>query len=267
MLKAPGSDTEYQIVTDFKNLNSVTVKDRYPLPRIKPIFGKLESGTIFNKIDLKHGYWQINLVKDSRKYTSTITPIGICNAASTFMRLMDFILRPLSNFAAACIDDIIAVSRISKEQKQHLHQVFSRLQKYGLTINPSKTHLGQDKLSFLGHEITSKDVAPLLGKVQAISDHPKPATIKQLRAFVNLVHSYHSCLENFAEAVDSLTEFLSKRFKGIRKVPRDKESEMAFKNVKKLVCQVTLLAYPIGGSKLILKRYASDLSTGWLFCS
>ena len=73
---------------------------------------------------------------------------------------------------------------------------------------------------------------------------------------------YHSCLKNLAEALAPLTQFLSKRFKGIRKVPWDKESEMAFENVKKLVCQATLLAYPVAGSKLILQTDASDLSTG-----
>ena len=82
--------------------------------------------------------------------------MSLCNATSTFMRLMDFILRPLSDFAAAYIDDIIVFSRISKEHELHLHQVFSSLQKYGLRINPSKTHLGQHKLSFLGHEITQR---------------------------------------------------------------------------------------------------------------
>ena len=98
--------------------------------------------------------------------------------------------------------------------------------------------------------------------MQAISDYPKPVTSKQLRVFVGLVNYYHSCLKNLAEALAPLTQFLSKRFKGIRKVPWDKESEMAFENVKKLVCQATLLAYPVAGSKLILQTDASDLSTG-----
>ena len=121
---------------------------------------------------------------------------------------MDFILRPLSDFAAAYIDDIIEFSRSSREHKQHLHQVFSRLQKYDLTINPSKAHLGQHKLSFLGHEITSGGVAPLPEKVQAISDYPKSVTIKQLRAFVGLVNYYHSCLKNLVEALAPLTFYL-----------------------------------------------------------
>ena len=140
--------------------------------------------------------------------------------------------------------------------------MFSRLQKYGLTINLSKTHLGQHKLSFLGHEITSEGVTPLPEKVQGISDYSKPVTIKQLRAFVGLVNNYHSCLKNLAKALAPLTQFLSKRFKGIRKVPLYKESEMAFENVKKLVCQATLLVYPVAGSKLILQTDASVLSTG-----
>ena len=125
LLKAPGSDTKYRIVTDFKNLNRITVKNRYPLPRIESVFDKLGGATIFSEIDLKRGYWQINLAKNSRKYTSTITPIvlfqfkvlpmGLCNATSTFMRLLDFILRRLSDFAAAYFDDIIVFSRSSKK--------------------------------------------------------------------------------------------------------------------------------------------------------
>jgi len=74
--------------------------------------------------------------------------MGLCNATSTFMRLMDFILRPLNQFAAVYIDDIIVFSRNAKDHEDHLYQVFSRLQKYGLTINSSKTQLGQNRLSF-----------------------------------------------------------------------------------------------------------------------
>ena len=129
MPKAAGSDTKYQIITDFKNLNRITIKDRYPLPRIESIVDKLGGATIFSKIDLKRGYWQINLAENFRKYTATITPIGffqfkvlpkgLCNATSTFIRLMDFILRPLNDLAAAFIDDIIVFSCSSKENKQH----------------------------------------------------------------------------------------------------------------------------------------------------
>ena len=75
--KAPGSGTKYRVVTDFKNLNRITVKDRYPLPRIESMFDKLGGATIFNKIDLKRIYLQINLAENSRKYTATITPIGL----------------------------------------------------------------------------------------------------------------------------------------------------------------------------------------------
>jgi len=164
--KAPGFDTKYRFVTGFENLNHITFKDRYPLPRIESIFDKLGGATIFSKIDLKRGYWQIKLAEESWKYTATITtPIGLFRfkvllmglwyATSTFMRLMDFILRPLNQFAAAYIDDIIVFSRNAKYHEDHLRQVFSRLQKCGLNINPSKTQLGQNNLSFLGHEITS----------------------------------------------------------------------------------------------------------------
>ena len=173
------------------------------------------------------------------------------------MRLMDFILRPLSDFAAPYIDDIIVFSRSSKEHEQHMHQVFSRLQKYGLTINPSKTHLGQHKIVFSRtrklHQRTSLLYPKRYRQFLIIQSQ------SQLSSYVPFNY-YHSCLKNLAEALAPLTQFLSKRFKGIRKVPWDKESEMAFENVKKLVCQATLLAYPVAGSKLILQTDASDLS-------
>jgi len=105
-------------------------------------------------------------------------------------------------------------------------------------------------------------VAPLPEKVQAIKDYPKPVTIKQLCAFIGLINYYHNCLKNLANSLAPLTLFLSKRFKGIRKVTWDKPIEAAFENIKKLVCEATMLVYPVVGSKLILQTDASDVATG-----
>ena len=224
--KAPGSDTKYRIVTDFKNLNKITVKDQYPIPRIESVCEKLGGSTIFSKINLKRGYWQIKLAEDSRKYTATISPVGLfqfkmlpmglCNATSAFMRIMDFILRPLKHCASAYMDedDIIVFSHDAEEHEIHLSKVFECLQKYGLTINPTKTELGQAQSSFLGHKISVDGVASQPEKVQAIKHYPKPATIIQLRAFVGLINYYHNCLKNLAAMMSPLIKFLSKLFKG-----------------------------------------------------
>ena len=112
---------------------------------------------------MKRGYWQTELAEDSRKYTATISPVGLfqftdlimglCNATSAFMRMMDFILQPLKHCGSAYMDDIIVFSCDAEKHEIHLSKVFECLQKYGLTINPTKMELGQTQLSFLGHKM------------------------------------------------------------------------------------------------------------------
>ena len=170
------------MVTDFKNLNKITVKDRCLIPRIESIFKKLGGFTNISKINLKCGYWQIKLVEDSHKYTATISPVGLfrykmlpmdlCNATSTFIKMMDFILRPLKHCASAYMDYIIVFSHDAEEHEIHLSKVFECLQKYGSVINPTKTELEQAQLSFLDHKISADGVTPSLRKCKRLKITP-----------------------------------------------------------------------------------------------
>ena len=98
--------------------------------------------------------------------------MGLCNATSTFMRMMDFSLRPSKHCASAYMDNIIVFFCNAEEHEIHLSKVFECLQKYGLTINPTKTELGQAQLSFLGHKISADGVAPSLKKCKQLKISP-----------------------------------------------------------------------------------------------
>jgi hypothetical protein len=116
-------------------------------------------------------------------------PFGLRNAAQTFQRFIDQVLRGL-HFVYAYIDDLLIASSSPQEHQEHLRAVFQRLSDHGVLINPTKCEFGAMSLQFLGHQINSAGISPLEQKVQVIRDFPKPATHRKLREFLGLVNFY-----------------------------------------------------------------------------
>ena len=145
---------------DYRKLNTVTKKDKYPLPLIDEIIDNLHGAQWFTSIDLASGYWQVELEeKDKEKsafitkyglYEYNIMPFGLCNAPATFQRLMNTVLDgTLWKFTMDYIDDINIYSKSWDEHLIHVDEVLKRLRKAGLMINPNKCHFGTQKLQFL----------------------------------------------------------------------------------------------------------------------
>jgi hypothetical protein len=136
---------ELRVCNDFRNLNSVTIKDRYPLPLIEDILHLLHGAKLFTTLDLFSGYWQIEIA-DEDKFKTAFScefghfqyarmPFGLCNAPSSFQRAMEIILRPIINkFVMVYIDDIIVFSKNIQDHIYHLEQVFTLLLHAGLKI-------------------------------------------------------------------------------------------------------------------------------------
>lgn len=150
---------EWRVCGDFLALNAATVPDRYPIPQVQDFHIKLQGCTVFSKVDLVRAFHQIHVAPENVK-TAITTPfgafefpvmnLGLRNAAKTFQRFMDRVLRDMP-WAVVYIDDILVASRDVQEHEEHLHLLFTCLQQFGLKVHHSKCVLGAHQLDFLGH--------------------------------------------------------------------------------------------------------------------
>ncbi|KAG8180948.1 hypothetical protein JTE90_024697 [Oedothorax gibbosus] len=187
--------TDWRPVGDYRALNNQTVKDKYVVPNILDFTAELHGKTVFSHIDLVKAYHQIPINPSDVHKTAIATPFGLfestrmqfglCNAASTFQRFIDNVIRDLPS-TYAFIDDILVASTTEEEHLVHLRMLFQRLQEYGLSVNAAKCVFGATELDFLGYKLSAEGIKPFPDRVQAINDYPKPSSIIQLRRYLGL---------------------------------------------------------------------------------
>ncbi|GFV32550.1 hypothetical protein TNCV_2860141 [Trichonephila clavipes] len=249
--------TEWRPVGDYRALNAQTIKDNYSVPNILDFTSNLHGTKIYSHIDLVKAYHQIPINPDDVHKSAIITPFGLfestrmqfglCNAAATFQRFIDEVLRNLP-FVFAFVDDILVASSSPEEHLQHLQILFTRLQQYGLSLKPSKCIFGVTSIKFLGFKVSESGIEPLSDRVDCILKFPQPTTLTQLRRFLGLFNFYRRFVPKAAHLLAPLNKFLE----GIKN----------FKKSKKVSSDATLLRHPIPGAKLSLWTDASDKAVG-----
>jgi hypothetical protein len=201
-----------RLCVDYWPLNAITIKNKYPLPRIDILFDQLSGSKVFTKVDLCLGYHQIKThPKDIPKtafstmyglYANFVMLFGLTNAPADFMYLMNSVFMPeLDKFVVVFIDDILIYSKTEEEHGQHLWFVLQRLREHQLYAKFSKCAFWLKENPFLGHVISAERIAVDPSKVQEVLEWKSLRSVTQIRSFLGLAGYYHRFIPNFSKIV------------------------------------------------------------------
>ncbi|GJW93030.1 ty3-gypsy retrotransposon protein [Tanacetum coccineum] len=261
-------DGSYRFCVDYRALNSVTVKDKFPIPTADKMFDELGGASIFTKFDLRVGYHQIrvherDVYKTSFRthdghYEFLVMPFGITNAPSTFQATMNRLFSPyLRKFVIVFFDDILVYSTTLRLHLEHLECVFHCLQKHQFYVKCSKCVFGSRELEYLGHIISARGVEMDPKKLSAVQDWPEPKNQRQLRGFLGLAGYYRRFIQGYASLAAPLTDLL--KHEGFKWG----EAEIrAFKDLKERLSNAPLLSLPNFDREFVIEADASGDGIG-----
>ena len=202
---------------DSRAINKITVRYRFPIPRLDDLLDQIGAASIFSKLDLKSGYHQIRIrPRDEWKtafkmreglFEWLVMPFGLSNAPSTFMRIMNQALRPfIGKFVVVYFDDILVFSNAIDNHIEHLRQVLNVLKHENLFVARQKCEWGADSVLFLGYVVSSKGLSMDTSKIAAIYDSHVPRTITEVRNFHGLASFYRRFVAHFGTIIAPVTE-------------------------------------------------------------
>ncbi|GJS97452.1 putative reverse transcriptase domain-containing protein [Tanacetum coccineum] len=262
-------DGSFRMCIDYRELNKLTVKNRYPLPRIDDLFDQLQGSSVYSKIDLRSGYHQLRVREEDipkmafrtryGHYEFQVMPFGLTNAPAVFMDLMNRVCKPfLDKFVIVFIDDILIYSKNKKEHEEHLKAVLELLKKEKLYAKFSKCEFWIPKVQFLGHVIDSQGIHVDPTKIESIKDWESPKTPTEIRQFLGLAGYYRRFIEGFSKIAKSMTKLTQK---GVKFDWGDKQ-EAAFQLLKQKLCSAPILALPEGSEDFVVYCDASHKGLG-----
>ena len=250
----PKKDGKLRFAIDYRRLNSVTVGDVYPLPRIDDTLASLGGCKYFSSFDMDSGFWNIPVAASDRPKTAFNSPhgqwqfkrmpFGLKNAPGVFQRYMDLVLAGVKwQCALVFIDDVLVFSRTWQEHLKHLDHVLSLIDKAGLRLKGKKCLFCRKLLLYLGHVISARGLQPNPDKIRAISAFRFPTSVSELRRFLGMVGYYRRFVKNFAVLATPLTNLLKSSSPLAKRKPTPREME-AFKKLKDVLCSDAVLSHP-----------------------
>ncbi|CAF2807008.1 unnamed protein product [Rotaria sp. Silwood2] len=216
---APKKDGSIRFCIDYRKLNEITIRDAYPISRIDDTLDALQHAHFVSTLDLRSGYWQVEMDASSKALTAfvthkglfecTVMPFELTNAPATFQRLMDIVLAGLKwQCCLVYLDDIIVYSSTFEQHLEDLRKVFLALADANLTLKTSKCNFCRREMKFLGHLITPDGIKPDPGLIATIEQFPQPTNIKAVQAFLGLSGYYRRFIQNYAKIAEPLLKLL-----------------------------------------------------------
>ncbi|KAI5627233.1 hypothetical protein C0J50_13205 [Silurus asotus] len=254
---------------DYRGLNAITVRNRYPLPLMASAFKLLHGATIFTKLDLRNAYhlvriregdkWKTTFNTPAGHYEYLVMPFGLTNAPAIFQALVNEVLRDmLTTFVFVYLDDILIFSHSMDEHVRQVHQVLERILKNGLYVKPEKCEFHTSKTSFLGYLLSAGNIRMDPARVQAIWNWPTPTSRRHLQRFLGFANFYRRFVKGYssvAAPLHLLTSSLRSFFWG-------PEAEEAFLELKRRFTEAPILIFPDLARQFVVEVDASGVGVG-----
>ena len=252
-------DGTLRMCIDYRQINKVTVKNKYPLPRIEDLFYQLKEAGVFSKIYLRSGYYQLR-VKEVYvpktafrtrydHYEFLVMPFRLTNASTTFMDLMNRVFRPyVDRFVVVFIDDTLVYSKDAQEHEQHLRIVLEILREKRLYSKLRKCDFWLKEVSFLGHIVSAEGIRGYPTKIEVVVNWKPPRNVTEVRSFLGLAGYYRRFVRGFSIIASPLTKLLRK---GIKFEWTDK-CQNSFEQLKGMLVEAPVLTQPTSGKRVYL---------------
>ncbi|KAK1602327.1 hypothetical protein QYE76_048161 [Lolium multiflorum] len=269
VILVPKKDGTWRMCVDCRAINNITIRYRHPIPRLEDMLDELSGAAVFTKIDLRSGYHQIRMKEGDEWKTAfktkfglyewLVMPFGLTNAPSTFMRLMNHVLRDfIGKFVVVYFDDILIYSRNESDHIIHIRHVLQVLRDSKLYGNLEKCTFCKDKVIFLGYVVSKHGVEVDVSKIEAIQNWPTPMNVSQVRSFHGLAGFYRRFVPNFSTIAAPLNELTKKGVAFEWGVAQDH----AFDELKRLLTSAPLLALPDFNKQFEIECDASGIGIG-----
>jgi hypothetical protein len=258
-----------RLCIDYRELNRVTIKNKYPLPRIDDLFNQLKEASVFSKIDLRSGYHQLKVrEEDVQKiairtryghYEFMVMPFGLTNAPSVFMDLMNQVFHNyLDQFIVVFIDDILVYSTNHHEHGEHLKKVLDILREKKLFAKLKKCEFWLKKVSFLGHVVSGDGIEVDPSKIEVVVKWERPTNVHEIHSFLGLAGYYRRFVKGFSTLLGPLTALTKKN---VHYVWSD-ECEASFQELKRRLVMAPVLTLPSSKEGFVVYSDASHNGLG-----
>jgi hypothetical protein len=262
-------DGSMRLCIDYRELNKVTIKNKYPLPRIDDLFDQLKGASVFSKIDLLSGYHQLRVREEDvpktairtryGHYEFLVMPFGLTNAPSVFMDLMNRVFHKyLDSFVVVFIDDILIYSANHIEHEQHLKTVLEVLREKKLFAKLKKCEFWLEEVSFLGHVVSKDGLAVDPKKIEAIVEWEQPTSVREIRSFLGLAGYYRRFIAGFSALSGPLTALTRKNAPYVW----SDECEESFQELKQRLVSAPVLTLPMESVGYVVYTDASRKGLG-----